>query len=106
MKKRDYTITSGWYEDYRIIAQIEGPESPALSTLWKQFKKEYGLEDAQQGMSVTMALNDALHRRAAAFKRLRAEGYDGTDMPEIFLQWLYTNHGFQEIKSNVFHVDR
>ncbi len=99
-KKRQYTITSGIYDSYRIVTRVEGNQRPALSTLHRQFSDTY------------MPLINRFDRtdnkfwelRQESREKLKADGYS-TSFASAFVEWLIKCHGFTELKSDEFWVD-
>jgi hypothetical protein len=85
LKTRKYTLTTGEYEDYRIIARVEGPATPALSTLLKTFKEEYSVWPDSRN-------------------RLQAKGYTGYFTDELFVEWLIKEHGFTKLPYDTFYI--
>ena len=110
--KKLYVITAGSYSDYKIIAHVEGPKSPALSTLWKQFENAYGIfvRDTWKP-SAAGIFNDMdreLRTRRDAIDLLKSQGYQGREYTELagyFIDWLVKNHGFAEIKVGELNCD-
>ena len=109
MKQREYTITAGSYDDYRIVGRVAGPERPALSTLWKQFAEQFGVfaqpEPHWNDPAWHMWLTARIKTNTAAEEVMRKAGYGG-DMAEAFVAWLVARHGFETLKSDTFHVSR
>ena len=102
MKTKRTTITTGQYDSYRIVCEVEGNIPPAISTLWKQFVTKFGVWDKP-----TQSAQDIMSKiraNGAATNRLKDVGYDG-DLSEQFVTWLVLEHGYKRIKSNQFHVD-
>lgn len=107
MKK--YIITTGSYEDYRIINIIQGPDSPALSTLYKDFTKEFDVPEYPKSYSWS-TFEVYFNSCEKATKRLQEEGYLAEesimeDIPAAFINWLVKHHGYQIDKSvKKFHI--
>lgn len=115
MKTKQYTITYGAYDSYRISAQVEGAATPALPKLYLLFLEFAGLtiEDIRvkftdKHNNVTKEAYDnfsaAYDKRAKAQKRLKAQGYTGDNLTELFIDWLIKDRNFTLLKSNEFHT--
>lgn len=100
---REYIVTA---RDNNVVARIRGKNRPALSTLYKHFCAEYGLNDEIKG-SIPQAIQIArdVHRQYAAGKKLLEEGYTGHFLSENFVEWLVRRHGFEVIDTELFSVD-
>jgi hypothetical protein len=103
MTTRVYCITTGDYDSYRIVAFIEGPARPALSTLRKQFDALYGVP--RENAPLVKATEIMLHVTAEvnAEERLKKAGY-GRNIGEAFVAWLKREHGFVEANVSEVHV--
>ncbi len=110
MKTKRYIITTGCYEDYQIIGAVEGPERPALSTLLKQFGKEFGFPDPPKGRTgiSASAMEDrfnSIHNAIGRFKKaISPEGKNCYSAGETFLSWLEDKHGFSIVPENEIHM--
>lgn len=111
MKARQYTITAGEYDSFRIVAIVEGSARPALSTLYKQFRSIAlnGLSEPIKGDKdpyiSAQYLRDKLRVRFAMEKHMNNLGYAGENLAAIFVTWLCDEHEFTIVKSNQFFVD-
>ena len=103
MRTRFYLITSGAYDSYRVYALLKGPRTPALSTLYKKFRDEYGLRLRTLNSAPTMSALDAFYARykaeCDAVDRLTSDGYSAagfhtrfTDMGSLFTDWVLKNY--------------
>ncbi len=105
---REYTITTGNYDNYRIVGRVSGPERPALSTLYKRFAELYGIFSQPElnwnDPKWHVWLHDKIHTNTAAEERMREDGYE-RNMAEAFITWLINKHGFVVLKSDEFHVN-
>lgn len=104
MKTRQYTITTGDYEDFRIVGRVEGPAKPALSTLYKQFTAVFIPDKPKSPKSHSTSWNIA--NSLAMFhaeQRLREAGYPDS-VGTGFIEWLCRNHGFTQIAKDDFYV--
>ena len=105
MKTREYTITSGSYDSYRILARVRGPETPALSTLYKAFCEQFGVNPRQGSMSASQLYSRILSFGAAKERANKAGfGLRGS-WAEAFLDWLIQTRQFEKIDACEFHID-
>ena len=101
-KTRTYCIASNAYES-RVIAHLVGPARPALSTLLKAFRDDYGMTNhGPYGDAVGISTD--VTNDMNAFERLRAEGYDGLGTDEQFVSWLKRHHGFTDADVTMQYV--
>jgi hypothetical protein len=107
MNSREYTITTGSYEDYHIVGRVSGPERPALSSLWKLFVEQFGIfsqpEPKWNDPAWHVWLDAKIHANSEAEERMRLGGYEGT-IAEAFIVWIIEQHGFVNLKSDEFYV--
>lgn len=103
MKTKRYIITDGQYDNYRIVAHLEGPVRPALSTLYKQFCLHYDILKARQNMDTYLGISGYIDSKYKAQNRLHEEGYTG-GLCDCFVQWLKLNHQFVDIEINEFYL--
>lgn len=104
IKTRRYTITAGSYSSYQIIAQVEGNATPALSTLYKQFKSEY-FPEFDKLSKTRYELHTGFYEHIVEGEaKLRSEFEEGMAC-YAFIQWLIKRHGFIELKSDAFHLE-
>lgn len=107
MKQRQYTITTGSYDDYEVVGRIAGPTTPALSTLWKQFAAEFGVfaqpEPKWNEGGWSQWQMAKIEANANARTQMSDAGYAG-NMAEAFIAWLVGQHGFERLNSDLFHV--
>lgn len=101
MKNKTYIIVSG--NNREFLAQVSGPEAPALSTLYREFRRQYNIERKP----TTEVLNaydimDQVTREATAITTLRREGLLADSLPESFILWLCRHHGFSTGDPDVF----
>lgn len=87
MKVRTYIITAGSYSNYRIVGVVEGPATPALSTIKKRFDQEYGLTPRKDDMFASVKAE------MDAASRLVREGYTQQhDIADGFVAWLFKHY--------------
>lgn len=104
-KTRRYIITTGAYDDYKVLAQVEGPARPALSTIYKRFQKEYGVPGYPEYDKAWA--HNTMNRIGIiweAQKRMKKDGLEGGDLAELFLDYIQKHHGFVVIELPLFHV--
>ncbi len=102
---RQYTITTGRYSNFRIVARVEGADRPALSTLVKQFNKAFGFPSAgNKPLTTGDAISDYIGTTIDAEKRAKHSGLQGDDKGELFTDWLVKQHGFKVLKNDEFYV--
>ena len=104
MKTRVYCITTGQYSSYRVVAHVEGPATPVLSTLLERFRAEYGVVSYAEPAISFQVMSERIERGTAAQSRLREAGYDGDTSAEQFVSWLKRHHGFVDAKVTMEHV--
>lgn len=110
MKTRRYTITSGAYSDYRILAQVEGSATPALSTLEKRFRKQFNMpvHDNAIPIGYETGYYDSIQEVKS---NLKAQGYSDTELEYAvgllgyFIDWLIKDCGFKLLKSDEYFLD-
>lgn len=112
MVMRRYTITTGSYDNFRVIAQVEGAATPALSTLHKQFVDQFyppTLGDGSaRGNAAIPSHERLLHTIRSAQEAedtLTKAGYQGWRIAEKFVDWLCKEHGFTQLKLDTFHIE-
>lgn len=104
MRKKVYTIIGVDPDDQNVVAKVIGPERPAISTLYKQFKQQYGWPEHRSGISakeMMLRVNQKAHARTAMFK----DGLNARTASEAFVFWLEVNHGFTKENPDVFYVE-
>jgi len=94
MKRRTYILTTGSYSSYRIVAVVEGPARPALSTLRNTFNKELGLDVFQERQYNAATIEARVKAEMDADRHLAVMGYTEDSLAENFLLWLIRNHRF------------
>lgn len=104
MKTRRYTITTGQYDSYKIVAQIEGAAKPALSTLYKEFELIAFRGEPLQKDNTAEAIRANINRTYHAHNRLHMQGYKGDNLAELFIDWLVKEHGFKTTVKDEFYV--
>jgi len=97
---RQYTITEGSYSSYRIVAQVQGPDRPALSTLWKNFLLLHGHIDQKTDYKSARDLLRLIEQESAL--KDATEYIGGDSIAERFITWLLENYKFIIIPSNEF----
>ena len=97
--KRFYLVTSGEYDSYYVNAVLSGPQSPALSTIFKRFAKEYGLRPSTWRLSTWNGIESRIREESQAVERLESEGYQpaGIDaeyssLAFLFVAWVLKNY--------------
>lgn len=102
---KTYIITTGSYSGYRIITSVRGPNRPALSTLYKQFRELYDIpEPLNKPMTEYTEIWARVIKHTAAESKIYKE-YDGKSIAEAFVEWLTTEHKYEEVKTNEFYVE-
>jgi hypothetical protein len=97
MNRKLYVIRAGQYEVPVDI--VSGPHSPALSTMIKKFNERFGVP-------APLRLNTPHREYSRYFKnldvakaRIRAAGYSGDDLSELFVDWLLkTDKRFERVE--------
>lgn len=103
MKTKTYLVTTGDYEDFKILNQITGPASPALSTLHKKFLQEYVVPKPRPIITMTTYMERQADI-ARVVKVLQEEGCEGYNLAELFVSWVTKNHGFAIEEWNEFYI--
>lgn len=99
--RKQYTITTGDYSSFRIVARIEGEAKPALSTLKKEFDAMFGFpppprKSFTSGNDIAAFIGD----KSDAVTRARKSGLEGDDRAELFIDWLVRNHAYVVLKDD------
>lgn len=97
--KKQYTITTGSYDNFRIVARIEGEAKPALSTLKKEFDTQFRFpapprKTFASASDIVTFIGDKLD----AEHRARNSGLEGNGRAELFIDWLVRNHGYTALE--------
>lgn len=103
MKQRVYVITSGNYSNYTIVAIVRGNATPALSTLYKRFKAEYGLTDKPKLPNSIVELAEYQKWFDQRHTVLSKAGH--LSAVELFVAWLMTAHDFVKDEAQEFFVE-
>lgn len=99
--RKQYTITTGDYEDFHIVARIEGESKPALSTLKKEFDAMFGFPPPpRKPLSDSTAISAFVWGKSDAVTRARKSGLEGEDRAELFIDWLVRNHAYVVLKDD------
>lgn len=99
--KKQYTITTGEYSSFRIVARIEGESSPALSTLKKDFDARFGFPQPPRKPFTSVDLIAAfIGDKSSAERRARQSGLEGDGRAELFIDWLVRYHSYVVLKDN------
>lgn len=97
-KQRTYVITSGSYDNYRIVAFVVGPARPALSTLKTSFDKQFGNPVPPGSLDQENPLGFRVWQetKMRAEERMRLFLGDGAPLSQAdyFVRWLGRYHGF------------
>jgi len=104
LKQQVGVITTGVYDSYRIVAVVQGPAKPALSTLSKRFNEKYGYayyphlgthcnEDFQDKWFAANGKNIEARKRMLDDGLTTRNGYE--DFTEFFVSWLVRDCGFE-----------
>jgi len=107
--KKQYIITTGDYEDYRIVAVIEGDERPSLMTLNRRFEQQFGgatttgSARANAAKPLTERIRERIQLEHRIGESLAAAGYS-QDIGSGFVEWLCKEHGFTRVDIGEFRV--
>lgn len=104
MRMATYCITTGAYDSYRVVAHLEGPARPALSTLVMRWVAEYRPYVKVSRVPTAAGIEASVRAEMGAERRLRDEGYEGGNLGELFVSWLKRNHGFTEADVRSVHI--
>lgn len=106
MKTKTYTITTGQYDNYHIVARVEGPARPALSTLFREFMALTGAPLSQRDI-LTSATDIMWYiKRCDKAKRKASElglGQVYEDFAEMFVRWLIKEYEYVKLPDDTFH---
>lgn len=106
MRTRQHIITTGAYANYEIVAVVEGDVKPALSTLAKQFNKEFNYPPSLTLKTISgETISNRTHAMSHANIAARKAGLSGNNKAEIFVQWLIQRHGYVIVKHSEAWVD-
>lgn len=105
MKTRMYLVS--YYDDNHteVVAVVEGPATPALSTLQKRFAEAYkfaltspSIQSLGWYEQFVAYQNDLREARTALAKDKLLDaskaGYDGGSIADAFVKWIVEHHGF------------
>lgn len=98
--KKQYTITTGNYDGFHIVARIKGEASPALSTLKKEFDEQFGFPPPPREPLTGAAISAFIWGKQNAENRARKSGLEGEDRAELFIDWLVRYHSYVVLKDN------
>ena len=107
---RQYTLTTGSYDDYKIVTWIIGPKDKIIPKLFEQFRNEY-MPNYQSNFPISKnvaemrAYQKNLDYKYDGVRKLQKAGYKGNSIVELFLDWLKKEHGFEESKSNEVWIE-
>lgn len=107
---KEYTITSGNYETYRIVAQLLGPTSPDIHDLYQEFKSKYfpyykNYEVFPKDAAGLRDYNRNSDYKYEVIKKLKSFGYEGESLSMLFVSWLKLDKNFEELNSNEYWVE-
>jgi hypothetical protein len=105
MKTRRYTVTCGEYEGFHVLAQIEGPATPALSTLEKRFRKLFSVPSPINAEDYTDSSFIAENSARDALKAEGLEAFQHEGIRGYFIAWLVRDCGFSVLKDDQYFLD-
>lgn len=111
VRVREYTITTGYYSDHRIIARLAGPWEQSIDQFYDEFMKGY-FEKYDRNLEIDYKnISDLrIHKRNQEYKsdgirKLQKLGYKGQSLAEIFTNWLVLAKGFQKLEDNEIWIE-
>lgn len=107
---KQYTITTGYFDNYKIVAWLAGSKDKNIEDLYAAFLKEYFVNyDPNFPAGKTIADMRA-HKKNSDYKydairKLQRAGYEGNTVVALFISWLKSVHEFQEQASNEVWIE-
>ena len=107
---RQYVITTGTYDNYKILEWLVAPRDKNIDKLYNEFKAAY-FPNYQFGLLMgtdlhsMRAYNKNRDYKLDGIRKLQRDGYQGNTFAEVFVSWLKREHNFQEQRSNEVWVE-